>query len=165
METFITTSTNFFNEELRGFIYKRVKDKDLTNDIVQDVFLKVQSKMAQLQSDEKITGWIYKIARNTIIDHFRNKSKAIQINELDFESDENELNDCVHNCLREMLLTLPTKYREAIELTEIKNLSQTELATKLGISYSGAKSRVVRNGIAVQRPSDLRQRITGGDAL
>ncbi len=43
-----------------------------------------------------------------------------------------------------MLLTLPEKYREAIELTEFKNLSQLDLAHKLDISYSGAKSRVQR---------------------
>ena len=43
-----------------------------------------------------------------------------------------------------MLETLPKKYQEAIQLTEIQNLSQTDLAKKLNISYSGAKSRVQR---------------------
>ena len=137
-------NTDLFGNKLRGFIYKRVKDKALTDDIVQDVFLKVQSKIGQLQNDQKIAGWIYQIARNTITDHFRNKSKLIQVEELDFENDHNQLNDCVHYCLQEMLLTLPEKYREALELAEIKNLSQIDLANQLGISYSGAKSRVQR---------------------
>lgn len=144
MEALVGSSVNFFNNKLRGFIYKRVKDKQLTDDIVQDVFLKVQDKIGQLQNDEKITGWIYQIARNTIVDYYRSKSKSIQVEELDFESDHNQLNDCVHYCLQEMLLTLPDKYREAIELTEIRNLSQIELANMLGISYTGAKSRVQR---------------------
>jgi RNA polymerase sigma-70 factor (ECF subfamily) len=43
-----------------------------------------------------------------------------------------------------MLVTLPEKYREALELTELKNMSQLQLAEALHISYSGAKSRVQR---------------------
>ncbi|HEV8513795.1 MAG TPA: RNA polymerase sigma factor SigZ [Cyclobacteriaceae bacterium] len=139
-----TTDLRFFNNELKRFIYKRVKDKELTEDIVHDVYLKVQNNINQLHHDEKITGWIYKIARNAITDYFRSKSKVIKTHDLDWESDSNVLNDCVSYCLNEMLLTLPEKYREAIELTEIQNLSQTDLAIKLGISYSGAKSRVQR---------------------
>ena len=54
------------------------------------------------------------------------------------------MKDCVISCLGEMLLTLPEKYRQAIELTELQNLSQTHLAEKLNISHSGAKSRVQR---------------------
>jgi RNA polymerase sigma-70 factor (ECF subfamily) len=50
----------------------------------------------------------------------------------------------VSGYLNELLPTLPDKYREALQLTEIENLSQLELAERLGISYSGAKSRVQR---------------------
>jgi len=131
-------------QELKAFVFRRVKDKALADDIVQDVFLKVHTKLGQLKDMEKISGWVYQITRNLINDHFRNKSKTISANDLDWESDHQRLNDCVSSCLQEMLLTLPEKYREALELTEIKNLSQTELAQKLNISYSGAKSRVQR---------------------
>jgi RNA polymerase sigma-70 factor (ECF subfamily) len=130
--------------ELKAFVFRRVKDKALTDDIVQDVFLKVHAKLEQLNDMEKISGWIYQITRNMITDYFRNKSKMISSHDLDWESDHQKLNDCVSSCLQEMLLTLPEKYREALELTEMKNLSQIELAQKLNISYSGAKSRVQR---------------------
>ena len=141
MELITWTKTQY---ELRNFVYRRVRDKALADDIVQDVFLKVHAKLGQLKDTEKITGWIYKITRNVITDYFRNKSKTISAHDLDWESDHQILNDCVSSCLQEMLLTLPEKYREALELTEIKNLTQTELAQKLNISYSGAKSRVQR---------------------
>jgi RNA polymerase sigma-70 factor (ECF subfamily) len=144
MEPLINNHAHFFTHQLKGFVYKRVRDKQLTDDIVQDVFLKVQSKIGQLQSHEKINGWIYKIASNIIADYFRNKPKSIPAHELDLDITHNALNDCVSFCLQKMLLTLPNKYREALEMTEIQNLSQTELASKLGISYSGAKSRVQR---------------------
>ena len=131
-------------QELKSFVYRRVKDKALAEDIVQDAFLKILARLNQLKDDEKIIGWIYQIARNTITDHFRNQSKSIKSYDLDWDSNHSNLNDCVSYCLKEMLLTLPEKYREAIELTEFKNLSQLELADKLNISYSGAKSRVQR---------------------
>ena len=129
---------------LMAFTYSKVKDKAIAQDIVQEVFVKVYSRLGQLKDDKKITGWIYQIARNTIADHFRASAKTMPANDLDWGSDHQALNECAAYCLREMLLTLPLKYREALELTEFENLSQTQLATRLNISYSGAKSRVQR---------------------
>ncbi|HTJ48595.1 MAG TPA: RNA polymerase sigma factor SigZ [Cyclobacteriaceae bacterium] len=144
METSTITNWSFFQNELQGFVFKRVKDKALAEDIVHDVFLKVQGKMSQLKESEKITSWIYQITKNTIIDHFRHKSKSIQASDLNWDDDAPNFNECVANCLNGLLPTLPQKYREALQLTELENLSQLELADRLGISYSGAKSRVQR---------------------
>jgi RNA polymerase sigma-70 factor (ECF subfamily) len=131
-------------QELKAFVFRRVKDKTLADDIVQEVFLKVHARLEQLKDTEKISGWIYQITRNTITDYFRQKSKTISADDLDWESEHQVFNDCVASCLQEMLLTLPEIYREALELAEMKDLSQTDLAQKLNISYSGAKSRVQR---------------------
>lgn len=140
----VTTNWSFFQEELRGFVYKRVKDKELTDDIIHDIFIKAQTRIAQLQQEQKFTNWIYQIARNTIIDHFRKQSKTIHPSDLDWDSDVKNFNECVSNALKSLLPTLPEKYRVALQLTEFENLSQLELADRLGISYSGAKSRVQR---------------------
>ncbi len=131
-------------KELKSFVYRRVKDKALAEDIVQDVLVKVHTRLGQLKDSEKLTGWIYQITRNAITDYFRAKSKTIELTDLDWESDRQVLNHCVASCLGDMLVTLPGKYREALELAEIENLSQTDLAGRLNISYSGAKSRVQR---------------------
>ncbi len=138
---------NFWTEsrhELKSFVYRRVKDNALAEDIVQDVFIKMHTKIGQLKEAHKMKSWIYQITRNTIYDHYRAKSKTIDFSDLDWESDPQELNNCVASCLGDMLTTLPPKYKEALELTEIDNLSQTELSERLHISYSGAKSRVQR---------------------
>ncbi len=145
--------------ELKTFVYRKVKDKALAEDIVQDVFLKVHAKLGQLKDNEKVSGWIYQITRNTITDYYRSKSKSLSSQDLDWDSDHQTLNDCVSGCLHEMLLTLPEKYREALELTELKNLSQTDLALKLNISYSGAKSRVQRARQMLKEKMDESYRI------
>lgn len=130
--------------KLKSFVFRYTKDKAVADDIVQDVFLKVHSKLGQLKESEKLAGWIFQIARNTITDYFRLKSKAINVADIDWEAERRPLNDCVSGCLQDMMTTLPEKYKNALELTEFKNLSQLELAKELNISYSGAKSRVQR---------------------
>jgi RNA polymerase sigma-70 factor (ECF subfamily) len=159
MEALETLAWNKTQQELRNFVFRKVKDKALADDIVQEVFLKVHAKLGQLKDTEKVSGWIYQITRNTITDYYRSKSKNISPQDLDWESEHQMLNDCVSTCLEEMLLTLPEKYREALELTELKNLSQTELAQKLNISYSGAKSRVQRARQMLKEKMDESYRI------
>lgn len=135
---------SFFENELKGFVFKRVKDKALTEDIVHDVFIKVQDKIGQLQEPEKATGWIYQITRNMIIDHYRKQSKYIDVSQVNSYDETYNFNECVENTLRKLLLTLPLKYREALQMAELEDLSQIEMAKRLGVSYSGVKSRVQR---------------------
>lgn len=140
----LITSWNEIHTQLFHFIASRVKDRDVAADITQDVFVKVQTRTHQLRNTEKITSWIFQIARHTITDHFRNATKKLDVTEMNWESDTHELNDCVAYCLNKLIKQLPASYREALELTELHNVSQTDLAKRLNISYSGAKSRVQR---------------------
>ena len=142
----MTTTLNWDNvqKELRGFVYKRVKDKAATEDIVHDVFLKVQTKIHQVKESDKLFGWIYQITRNTITDHYRKKSRVIDVNDIDWESGAPNYNDCVSNAINELIPTLPEKYRVPLEMTELQNLSQLEVAEKLGLNYATTKARVQR---------------------
>jgi RNA polymerase sigma-70 factor, ECF subfamily len=141
LQTEVWTTTQ---DKLRNFVFRYTHDKAVADDIVQDVFLKVHSKIGQVRESDKLVGWIFQVTRHTITDYFRQKSKTIDVKDIDWDSDQVSLNDCVSSCLSDMLTTLPAKYREALELIELKNLSQLELANVLSISYSGAKSRVQR---------------------
>lgn len=149
------TDPAFFQNELLGYVTKKVKDKSLAEDIVHDVFLKVQAKAGQVRENDKMIGWIYRVTKNTIIDHFRFQSRIVRSEDLDWEDDKTYLNQCVERCLTEKLSDLPDKYREAIELSEIQGVSQLDLARRLKISYSGAKSRVQR---ARQMLKDMMER-------
>lgn len=144
MQTIVYRSWVKVHRELKSFVLKKVKDNDLAEDIVQDVFLKIHTKHTQVRDADKIVGWIFRVAHNRIIDQYRRKSRDIHPIDLDWEDEEHALNICVARCLNELVPTLPHKYRQALELAEIKKLPQRQLATQLGISYSGAKSRVQR---------------------
>jgi RNA polymerase sigma-70 factor, ECF subfamily len=139
----ITEWTNI-HEKLKTFVFRKVKDKALAEDIVHDVFLKVHAKASQLKDPAKISSWIYQITRHAVTDYFRAQSRVISPVDLDWDSATQDFNDCVAFCLNQLIKTLPEKYRQALELTELEQVSQLELAERLGISYSGAKSRVQR---------------------
>jgi RNA polymerase sigma-70 factor (ECF subfamily) len=140
----LTLNWNTVQNDLKGFVYKRVKDKALTEDIVHDVFLKVQDKIEQLRENEKVFGWIYQITRNTIIDHYRKNAKAFKLSDIDWDTGPRNFNDCVSGVISELIPGLPDKYRIPLEMTELQDMSQLEVAEKLNLSYSAAKARVQR---------------------
>lgn len=133
---------------LYSFILKRVSDENVAEDILQEVFLKIHTRMHTLQDSERIEAWVYQIARNAIIDHYRRPDKTIEIDESlpapVAEMPELDAADEIASSVREMVTSLPRPYREALLLTEFEGLSQQQLADRLGISLSGAKSRVQR---------------------
>ncbi len=140
----IDTQVSIFHRELKGFVYKRVKDKALAEDIVHDVYLKARRNGDQLKDEKKLVAWLYQIARNTIIDHYRQASKTLEGSTTDWANDNSNYNECAASCLKALIPSLPEKYRVPFQLSDIDNLSQTTLAEQLGISYSGVKSRVQR---------------------
>lgn len=77
--------------------------------------------------------------RNELNDIY-DENENTEINYKDIPDKNSELAECIIPFINK----LPDKYKEALTLTEFKNYSQIELAEHLGISYSGAKSRVQR---------------------
>tara|TARA_R110002167_G_scaffold128570_3_gene310905 strand:+ start:1579 stop:2127 length:549 start_codon:yes stop_codon:yes gene_type:complete len=139
---------NNFHKELKNFILKKVKDENTANDILQDVFVKIIVNADKIEQAKSIQQYIYGIARNATIDHFRKSGKNATIdneNALISEAETQSLNATIANCcIRPFIAQLPDKYQVALTKVEIENVSQKELAKELHISYSGAKSRVQR---------------------
>ncbi|MRH44492.1 RNA polymerase sigma factor SigZ [Aquibacillus halophilus] len=143
-----------FKYSLENFIKGKVSNSEDVADLLQDVFLKIHSKLGELKDEEKLQPWVYQIARNTITDYYRKKSKDITKNpkfiiessliEQDQQNVNENMNEIVSSWLRELMDILPDKYREALLLSELGQLTQKDLAERLQISVPGAKSRVQR---------------------
>lgn len=159
MHSEITLLWNKFNKELLYFINKRIKNIDISKDILQDVFIKIHLNIDKLQNKDKIASWVYNITRNSIIDYYREKNKFKNNEYVDIEviedilPDQNttksieNLNDSlneVYKCLLPFIEKLSPEYQNAIQSTVIEEMPQKEYAIQLGISYSGTKSRVQR---------------------
>lgn len=136
---------NDFHDKLYGFILKRVHNTEIANDLLQDIFVKIHTKIDSLKQDDKLTSWIYQVTRNSILDYFKTKKLTSDLPaEVIDPVEPVTFNREMANCLKTMLNELPPDHKEAIEQTELGTLSQKEYAEKIGISYSGAKSRVQR---------------------
>ena len=135
-----------FGLKLKQFILKRVKDKSAAGDILQEVFLKIHTGLDGLKDESKLESWIFQVTRNAIADHFRRQRPQEELSEELTEdlSDDKEIVEELPPCLKEMINSLPDEYRQALILTEYQGLTQAQLAERLGISVSGAKSRVQR---------------------
>lgn len=145
MENEIQNIWKDLHKELQKFIFFKVKNKQLSEDILQDVFLKIQLNVHNLKDSSKLTSWVYQITRNTILDHFRKDNNLFSLESIDIVDADNDVNfSKLIDCINSKINNLPNKYKEALLLTILKDFSQIELAEYLGISYSGAKSRVQR---------------------
>ncbi len=142
-----------YHTKLDSFIKNRVGDASTAEDILQEVFLRIISKIDTLKDDSKIQSWMYQIARNAIIDHYRaNKTveelpESLATPESEFGQ---EARQEVEGWLQTMIKRLPENYREAVTLSEIEALTQQEVAEKQGVSLSGAKSRVQRGRVMIK---------------
>lgn len=134
------------HEELRKFIFSKVRDIDKSEDIMQDVFLKIHLNIHTLSDSSKLTSWVYQITRNAVADYYRKTNLEVQIDGFDFAEQENNepLYLSLNNCINQKINKLPKKYKQAILLTYLDDYSQIALAEKLNLSYSGAKTRVQR---------------------
>jgi RNA polymerase sigma-70 factor (ECF subfamily) len=140
-----------FSNQLKQFIRKRASNEYDADDILQDVFYKIHLHLSRLNDAHKIESWIYQITRHAIIDYYRNRKHESELPETGLQEensvlmlDSSDAHYELSKCLKLMVDHLPDVYREAIRLTEFQGMTQKEMGQQLGLSNSGAKSRVQR---------------------
>lgn len=152
-ETIVTSmqsTTQIWNEysrQLHAFIARRVSDRSTADDILQEVFLRTHRGLSELKDGTKLQSWLYRIARNAIIDHYRTRSPSVEALE-EIAAEIPDTSDAAVRelaaCLRPMIEQLPEHYRDALILSDLDGMTQREIAERHGISLSGSKSRVQR---------------------
>jgi RNA polymerase sigma-70 factor (ECF subfamily) len=130
---------------LRGYIAKRVPDEDLVDDILQNVYLKAHTNLSTVKSRGSLVSWLFRIASNAITDYYRSQKPWDELSdELSAPEPEPDHVAELATCLQPLIAELPEIYRSALVLSETDGLPQKKVADHLGISLSGAKSRVQR---------------------
>ena len=138
-----------FHIPLHGFIRKRVSDEMVAEDLLQEVFLKIHRNGDSLQDVKKLESWIYQITRNAIIDFYRSARPMSSLDtpevlDLPEELPDDDIVSELLPCVRAMVNNLSEQDRQALVLTEYQGLTQKEFGERVGLSFSGAKSRVQR---------------------
>ena len=136
--------TQLYNP-LLGYIKKRVRNQEDAEDLTQDVFLKLSK--SNDNGVDNLKSWVYTIAKNTITDYYR--KRHLQTNSieddtfLDYDTNEDagiELGKCVNAFINQ----LPEEYRNLMIMSEIKEMSQKEIAAQLDMNYVTVRSKIQR---------------------
>ncbi len=135
---------------LRAFVAARVEDRELAADITQDVIVRSIASGA-LDRVDNPAAWLYRSARNAVIDHYRTRRSSDPLTDLDAWPDPDEVDDRpneatreLSRCLQPLLDQMAPAAREALVRVDVDGQTQQRAARDLGISVSGMKSRVQR---------------------
>lgn len=136
-------------QKLRPFVARRVPPTDV-DDVLQDVFVRVQQGLPGLRDQERFVPWLYQVARSAVQENLRQRSRHPLAHGDSGEQLAPELEGSaaydsgLAAFAAGAIARLPSPYREALTLTEVQGLTQAEAAEMLGTSVSGMKSRVQR---------------------
>jgi RNA polymerase sigma-70 factor, ECF subfamily len=148
---------------LRPYVARRVASPCDVDDVVQDVFVRLQRGLGDLRDEQSFGGWVYRIAEHAVVDHLRTRARHPLLKEASDDLGEIEisasagpdapegLNGDLSECVALFVARLPSPYREAITLTELQGMTQKDAAEMLGVSLSGMKSRVQRGRERIRR--------------
>lgn len=142
------------SSDLKLFIKRRVSDEHVADDLLQEVFIRIHRNIETLQQTDRLAAWVYRIARNVIQDYYRSRSRRTESLETDPVAECSDSQDACScqsgSWLEEMIQSLDDGYRQAVEMAEIEGLSQQEVGDRLGLSLSGAKSRIQRGRVMLK---------------
>jgi RNA polymerase sigma-70 factor (ECF subfamily) len=142
--------------KIYGFIYSKILDRDISNDIFQDTFIKVIKtlKTSSYNEEGKFLPWIMRIAHNLIIDHFRKSKKMPLFRETEefsifsIMSDdsltiENKMiADQVEIDIRKIIEELPADQKEVLVMRMYQDMSFKEISELTGVSINTALGRM-----------------------
>ncbi|MBX3734305.1 MAG: sigma-70 family RNA polymerase sigma factor [Verrucomicrobiae bacterium] len=144
-----------FAGRMRNFIRSRVRHHADSEDILQEVFLKIHRNLPSLRADQKMEAWVWRIVRHAIADHFRDQRTGDPLlHDVEPATERSADLPDLACCLREFVDQLTPAHRDALRLTDWEGLTQADLARHLGLSISGTKSRIQRARAALKSRLD-----------
>jgi RNA polymerase sigma factor (sigma-70 family) len=139
------------------YLERRVGDRALAEDILQDAFAKVVARPEQAPTDEAIVPWFYQTLRNAAIDQFRRRGAADRAyeafaRELETHDEPTDvLQAAICACVSRLAATLKPEYAEALQAIEVEGTSVKAFAEQKGLSSGNAGVRVFRAREALKR--------------
>lgn len=142
--------------KIYGFIYSKMPDRDVADDIFQDTFIKVIKTLKSNSYNEegKFLPWVMRISHNLIVDHYRKNKKMPMLRETEEFSifsilSDNSLNvegriitDAIEKDLQKIIQELPSDQKEVLEMRIYQDLSFNEIAELTGVSINTALGRM-----------------------
>jgi RNA polymerase sigma factor (sigma-70 family) len=139
------------HRQFLAFIERRVGNRALAEDILQDAFVRGIDKLEGLRSDESAVGWFYRVLRNAVVDHQRRRGageRKLAAFGAELEATGNqaepELQGAICRCVGQLADTLKPEYAEVLRRVEVEGTKVADYAASAGITASNAGVRVFR---------------------
>lgn len=155
-ENALSTLVYRHKQKIYGFIYSKVLDRDVTEDIFQDTFIKVirTIKLGKYNEEGKFLPWVMRIAHNLVIDYFRKNNRMPKfdnsgdfnifsvISDSSLNVEKQLIKDQIDNDLQKIILELPDDQRDVLLMRIYKDMSFKEIAECTGVSINTALGRM-----------------------
>ncbi|MCS6296670.1 MAG: sigma-70 family RNA polymerase sigma factor [Nitrospira sp.] len=144
------------HRQFLAFLERRVESRAVAEDILQTAFARGLERGAGVK-DEKVVAWFYRVLRNAVIDHYRQRSTVERAMEAwtrefpDVQEPEAELRQEICQCVSSLLETLKPEYRKALQIVDLEEGKLKDLAEQTGITADNAAVRVHRARAALRR--------------
>jgi RNA polymerase sigma-70 factor (ECF subfamily) len=145
------------HRQFLGFLERRLGDRALAEDILQDAFVKSLQKEVDERDETSSVAWFYRTLRNAVIDHYRRsgtRSRALELlaREMDGAAEPpSELRDAICGCVTRLASTLKPEYESAIRRIDIEGAPVQDFAAEVGITPNNASVRVFRAREALRK--------------
>jgi len=149
-----------YKRALYFHIRKMIKEKELVDDLVQEVFMKAFHNLSSYSNEYAFSTWIYRIATNHTIDYLRKKKlqtfsiddpittkdgeMRVQLPDTSFATDREVLRKQRKKIIHQEIDNLPEKYRAVINLRHMEEKSYQEIAEELDLPLGTVKAHIFR---------------------
>jgi len=139
-----------YKNGLKYYILKKVKNKDVANDLSHEVLMKIYNSCCSTIKIKNVRSWMFQIAHNTTVDYLKKQHNFTNIIPESYDNDEHTVIQEADKILKPLMKLLPDKYAIPLQLSDIEELKQKEVAQKLNLSLTATKSRIQRARILLK---------------
>jgi len=148
-----------YSKQLYRNILRLVKDEDIAQELLQDLFLKIWENKGNINPDKSFKSYLYKVAENLVYAHFGKIAKdnrliaKLVISYVDFDTNAEEaiIYQENHDLLKKAITSLSTQRKQVFTLCKLEGKSYEEVSKELGISTSTVRDHIVKANKAVKQ--------------
>jgi RNA polymerase sigma factor (sigma-70 family) len=143
-------------QKIYSFIYSKVHDRDITEDIFQDTFIKVirTLKLGKYNEEGKFLPWVMRISHNLVIDHFRKSNRMPKfdntgefsifsvLSDAALDAEKGMIKEQIESDLRRLIQELPEDQKDVLVMRMYNDMSFKEISDKTGVSINTALGRM-----------------------
>ncbi len=155
-ENALSTLVYRHKQKIYSFIYSKVLDRDVTEDIFQDTFIKVirTLKLGKYNEEGKFLPWVMRIAHNLVIDYFRKNNRMPKfdnsgefsifsvLGDSTLNAEKRMIKDQIDSDVRRLIDELPEDQRDVLVMRMYNDMSFKEISERTGVSINTALGRM-----------------------